>query len=64
MNSNTPEYEMKAYEVLNPDFSDMNLYTQIRLGCNDWCFEGFSGHQYFGHSAYAARQNAAAYFYR
>jgi len=55
---------MKAYEVLNPDFSDMDLYKQIRLGCNDWCVEGFSGHQYFGHTACAAKQNAAAYFYR
>ena len=54
----------KAYEVLNPDCNNMNLDQQIEAGCNDWCVDGDSGHQYFGHTARAARQNAAAYSYR
>ena len=54
----------KAYEIHNPDFSDMTLQQQIEHGINDWCVEGLSGHKYYGHSARAAMQNAAMYFYR
>jgi hypothetical protein len=54
----------KAYEIHNPDFNDMNLEQQIAAGCCDWCVEGFSGHLYYGHTARAAEQNAALYFYR
>jgi hypothetical protein len=55
--------DMKAYEIHNPDFNDMNLEQQIAAGCCDWCVEGFSGHLYYGHTARAAEQNAALYFY-
>ena len=55
---------MKAFEVHNPDFSDMSLSEQVEAGCNDWCVEGYSGHRYYGHSARAAMQNAALYFFR
>jgi hypothetical protein len=58
------EPAMKAFEVHNPDFSDMNLMEQIEAGCNDWCVEGHSGHRYYGHSARAAMQDAALYFFR
>jgi len=54
----------KAYEIHNPDFNDMTLEQQIEAGCCDWCVEGFSGHLYYGHTARAAEQNAALYFYR
>jgi hypothetical protein len=54
---------MKAYEIQNPDFNDMTLQQQIEAGCCDWCVEGFSGHLYYGHTARAAEQNAALYFY-
>ncbi len=54
----------KAYEIHNPSFNDMTLQQQINAGINDWCVEGFSGHKYYGHSAAAAQQNAAMYFYR
>ena len=54
----------KAYEIHNPDFNDMTLDQQIEAGCCDWCVEGISGHKYYGHSARAAMQNAAMYFYR
>ena len=54
----------KAFEVHNPDFADMSLDEQIAAGCCDWCVEGKSGHRYYGHSARAAMQNAALYFYR
>jgi hypothetical protein len=54
----------KAYEIHNPDFVDMDLQQQIAAGCCDWCVEGISGHKYYGHSARAAMQNAAMYFYR
>jgi len=53
----------KAYEVHNPSFNDMTLEEQIEHGINDWCVEGHSGHQYFGHTARAAQQNAALYFH-
>ena len=55
---------MKAYEIHNPDFNDMNLEQQMEAGCCDWCVEGYSGHKYYGHTARAAMQNAALYFYR
>jgi hypothetical protein len=54
----------KAFEVHNPDFNDMTLEQQIEAGCCDWCVEGKSGHRYYGHTARAAMQNAALYFYR
>ena len=52
---------MKAFEIINPDFADMNLEQQIDSGCCDWCVEDHSGHQYFGHTAAAARKNAFNY---
>ncbi len=55
---------MKAYEVHNPSFNDMSLLEQIEAGINDWCVEGRSGHKYYGHTAAAAHQNAALYFYK
>lgn len=54
----------KAFEIHNPDFNDMTLEQQIKAGCCDWCVEGLSGHRYYGHTARAAMQNAALYFYR
>ena len=54
----------KAFEIHNPDFNDMTLEQQIKAGCCDWCVEGRSGHCYYGHTARAAMQNAAMYFYR
>jgi len=55
---------MKAYEVHNPSFNDMTLEQQIEAGCNDWCVEGHSGHQYFGRTAEEALAIAASYFYK
>ena len=54
----------KAFEVHNLDFNDMTLEQQIEAGCCDWCVEGKSGHRYYGHTARAAMQNAALYFFR
>jgi hypothetical protein len=52
---------MRAYEVHNPSFSDMNLEQQIEAGINDWAVEGKSGHIYFGRTAQEAIQNAASF---
>ena len=30
---------MKAYEILNPSFSDLSLDQQIEHGINDWVVE-------------------------
>ena len=47
----TERHTMKAYEVHNPSFNDMNLEEQIERGINDWAIEGKSGHLYFGRTA-------------
>jgi len=51
----------KAYEIHNPDFSDMSLDEQIAAGCCDWCVEGRSGHEFFGRTAVEAVRIAKMY---
>lgn len=52
---------MKAYEVHNPSFNDMNLEEQIEYGINDWAVEGKSGHLYFGRTAEQAVEIARSF---
>lgn len=52
---------LPAYEVHNPDFSDMTLDAQIAAGVNDWAAEGTSGHLYFGRTRAQAEEIRAAY---
>jgi hypothetical protein len=52
---------VKAYEVHNPSFNDMNLEQQIEHGINDWAVESKSGHIYFGRTAQEAIDIADSY---